>query len=499
MASIYKKKDRSCFVISWTDHDGKRRTRSSGSPNRRTAETIASKIEATEALRRSGVVDSLAESFAVEGRRPLAEHIRDYLAHCEHIGIACMHIAEKRRHLARVVDTPGIGSLADLTPDRLEHCLRTMRDQELSARTVNFCRQVAVALTGWLVKTGKLEVNRLKVVSRLDESRDRRRVRRALTSDELASLFDVAEPRGRLCWYASAYFAGLRRGDLQRLVWSDVDFNAGTITVSEGKARRVDTIPMHPALAAILKTRHDQLLAIPAAKVFPTTVTDRTRRGDFQRAGIDLVDDQGRVADLHSLRTTLGTNLARAGVAPQVAQRILRHASFTTTEKHYVTLSLVDSAGAIASLPSAWHPPAVVSTGTNGAAAKTAAFENKSQGIGTMLSCDTEQGQGSAGSSQLLTEKGLSEKSNALQTPNIDAPGRTRTSNLQIRSLPLYPVSGYATTTYSSPNSGGSKNGTTCAHPEALEPDLARVVASWQTLPAAIRTAILAIVAAQAK
>ena len=52
-----------------------------------------------------------------------------------------------------------------------------------------------------------------------------------------------------------------------------------------------------------------------------------------------------------TLRTTLGTQLARAGVAPQITQRIMRHADFRTTNRHYTVLGLADTAAAIDSLP----------------------------------------------------------------------------------------------------------------------------------------------------
>ena len=51
--------------------------------------------------------------------------------------------------------------------------------------------------------------------------------------------------------------------------------------------------------------------------------------------------------NLHALRTTLGPNLARAGVAPQLAQKIVRHADYRTTLKHYTVLGLVDTTRAI--------------------------------------------------------------------------------------------------------------------------------------------------------
>lgn len=255
-----------------------------------------------------------------------------------------------------------------------------MKDSGLSARSLNFARGIAVAFVQWLVKTGKAETNPLRIVPKQDESRDRRRVRRPLTDDELSRLLNVAREHGREAWYLAAALAGLRKGDLQRLTWTDVDFRENTLTIREGKAKRVDALPMHPQLAEALRRRLDECPAIGPAKVFPSTVTDRTRHKDFLRAGLareEVVrdidgqpvlvgsgkrrrpklrivceDEDGRVIDLHALRTTLGTHLARAGVAPQIAQRIMRHSDYRTTQAHYTVLGLSDTAGAVNALPS---------------------------------------------------------------------------------------------------------------------------------------------------
>ncbi len=66
---------------------------------------------------------------------------------------------------------------------------------------------------------------------------------------------------------------------------------------------------------------------------------------------IVVEDDEGRGIDLHAMRTTLGTQLARAGVTPQVAQRIMRHSDYRTTLKHYTVLGLVDTSAAMNRLP----------------------------------------------------------------------------------------------------------------------------------------------------
>ncbi|NBT69692.1 MAG: site-specific integrase, partial [Betaproteobacteria bacterium] len=172
-----------------------------------------------------------------------------------------------------------------------------------------------------------------------------------MTDDELSRLLAEAQKRGRDAWYLAAAFAGLRKGDLERLIWADVNFKESTLTIREGKAKRVDVIPMHPQLADALQRRLQANPALPTTRVWSASVGNLTRQKDFKRAGIDLVDAQGRVVDLHALRATLATQLARASVTPQVAQRILRHSDYRTTLKHYTMLGLVDTAAAIAKLP----------------------------------------------------------------------------------------------------------------------------------------------------
>jgi len=347
---------------------------------------------ADTALRREGVIDARRDRFSDENRKPLTQHVADYLGHCRHAGHAEMYVTEKVRQLDRLVEATGATRLSDLTADALENHLRTVREDGLSARTVNFARQIAVAFMGWCVRTGRAESNPLKVVPRLDERKDRRRVRRPLTDDELARLLETAGQRGRRAWYMAAALAGLRKGDLQRLRWADVDFDAGTITVSDGKAKRDDVIPMHSQLAEELERLRDKSPAMPLARVFPQTVTDMTRRKDFLRAGLahrEIVtdaegqpvmigkgkrrrpktrivaeDDEGRIVDLHAMRTTLGTNLAKAGVAPQLAQRIMRHADYRTTLRHYTVLGVTDTAKAIEQLPMIQQTQRAAATGT---------------------------------------------------------------------------------------------------------------------------------------
>ena len=73
---------------------------------------------------------------------------------------------------------------------------------------------------------------------------------------------------------------------------------------------------------------------------------------DLKAAGIAKTDSQGRTVDLHCLRHTFATMLSQAGVAPRMAQELLRHSDIRLTMNTYTHLQLVDTAGAVEALPS---------------------------------------------------------------------------------------------------------------------------------------------------
>ena len=72
---------------------------------------------------------------------------------------------------------------------------------------------------------------------------------------------------------------------------------------------------------------------------------------DLGAAGIEYRDGHDRVLDFHALRHTFGTNLARAGVAPKVAQELMRHSDVNLTLGIYSHVEMQDLAGAVEKLP----------------------------------------------------------------------------------------------------------------------------------------------------
>jgi len=133
-----------------------------------------------------------------------------------------------------------------------------------------------------------------------------------------------------------AVLTGLRRKELRELTWSDLDLSKGTLRVriDVGKAKREDVIPLHRQAVGELAAAKPAN-AEPGERVFKTMPTIQTFYKDLERARgswiseaqndaeqqsrrkstfLTKVDGEGRVVDLHAMRTTLGTNLALHGV-----------------------------------------------------------------------------------------------------------------------------------------------------------------------------------------
>ena len=82
----------------------------------------------------------------------------------------------------------------------------------------------------------------------------------------------------------------------------------------------------------------------------PTNLV-RALRKDLKAAGIPYRDELNRVLDVHALRHTTATHMAKAGVAPRTAQAIMRHSNIDLTMKVYTDPRLLDERTAVNALP----------------------------------------------------------------------------------------------------------------------------------------------------
>jgi integrase len=210
---------------------------------------------------------------------------------------------------------------------------------------------------------------------------DPRRPRRALTEEEFTRLVEAARnaparpeskrsiqegaksrrPEQRLSGpdradlYLVLVYTGLRINELTDLQVSSVRLDAAKpgidLPAVPGSKRREDRfIPLRADLVGLLRPRVEG--RAPTDRVFdvPADLIKRFN-ADCKRAGIPKRDERRRTVDIHSLRMTFNTWLAKAGVAPRIAQELMRHSDIALTTQVYTDPALFDLVTAVEALP----------------------------------------------------------------------------------------------------------------------------------------------------
>ena len=393
MASVFKKVQRKGepWFIDYTDENGKRK-RIKGCTDRGVTEQIARKLESDVELRRRGVIDPRADARAAHAARPLADHLDAYHAHLTAKGAtakyAGMTLERARRvvalvkgaTMATVVPPKRITTahreafleragkfvqsarLADLTADRVQAVLATLRDEGMSLQTANHHRTAIRGFSRWAWRSGRTADDPLVGVGGFNIKEDRRHDRRTLAVDELRRLIEAAHrgiahremigPTRALC-YRLAVATGLRFSEIKSITPESFDPDGGrpTVTVAASYTKNGEPATL-PLPADLAETLAGFVASIPrGGRVFP--LPDRGAamlRIDLAAAGIPYRDDAGQVFDFHSLRCQCATLADQAGVSPRVVQRMMRHSTLELTGR-YTRPRVADLEHAADSLP----------------------------------------------------------------------------------------------------------------------------------------------------
>jgi hypothetical protein len=135
---------------------------------------------------------------------------------------------------------------------------------------------------------------------------------------------------------------------------AQVDLERGLVTVpaSSAKSRREQTVELHARLVAALKAAKPEGVET-VAPIVPGHLhpMPRTPLADLNAAKVAPKDAEGRVVDLHALRTKFVSWLGATGAHPRTAQALAPHANIETTMQRYTDLRLFDLKAAVDRLP----------------------------------------------------------------------------------------------------------------------------------------------------
>ena len=137
-----------------------------------------------------------------------------------------------------------------------------------------------------------------------------------------------------------ALYTGLRRGEILRLRWADINFQKNVLIVQKsktkaGKGRNVNLNSMlRRKLLALFEQEHGEWI-FPSPKRFQIQGQPESHISDVKNAFRRAVSVAGiRSITFHQLRHTFCSRLADAGVSMPVIQDLAGHASITMTRRY---------------------------------------------------------------------------------------------------------------------------------------------------------------------
>ena len=290
----------------------------------------------------------------------------------------------------------------------------------------------------WMVNDQRVSESPFKYLKNINSDGSERHPRRSLEIDEARRLLESTQAAPerfgmtgfeRALLYRLAIETGLRANELRNLTISSFNLKTYTVTAvaSYSKNRKEYTLPLKKDTAVILKSYFAGKM--PSSKAFrvPDKPIDMLRP-DLEDANIPYVDDEGRYADFHALRHTTGSFLVASGAHPKVVQSIMRHSDINLTMGRYTHIFRGEESKAVADLPSLSLPSKQklreIATGTDDVTPNDLTYTGRI-GVRQRISANSNE---------------QTNLDNDSKTAFSNAPGRTRTCNLRIRSPRLYPI-----------------------------------------------------------
>jgi integrase len=357
------------WVGTWTDSLGNRHRRAL-STDRVVAQRTLNAIIRERDLELAGLGTESGQE------RDLRELKALYIAD---LGVTAVprHVRQVAAYLDGIFEATGAVRVGDLVPHRLMKHRADLLTAGRAVRTVNVRIACLRAMMRWCVQAGFLGQDPIARLKQLPEREStQRRRRRAMSEEEIDRFLAAVRADDRACaahsprvpqepLFAAFLLTGARYGELTSTTWTDVDFERRMLRLraETTKARKERSIPLRDEMLSALRSLRgahvtvlrrplnprDRVFLSPEGQPWSWASTNLMRIfvRTLEAAGIERVDDAGRQLDIHGLRHTAATRLARAGVGLVQAQRILGHADPKLTARVYSHLEPEDLRDAI--------------------------------------------------------------------------------------------------------------------------------------------------------
>jgi len=292
-----------------------------------------------------------------QNEKPLAEHLDDFQKSLEDREISPAQVALVIGRLRRAFDAIGWQLLSDLSGNRFQAYLATLRKKGRSQQTLKHSVRHAKQFAKFLLEDDRVESDPFRKL-RPPKVTERRHRRRALTPDECTKLLKAAQECSPMyglsgpnqeALFLVALNTGFRASELSRLVVADLHLDGEhphvSLSASKTKNRDEARIPLRDQ--DVVQFLKYWIAGKPRnAKLWPGNWASSRGGSKMIREALEAaqipyeVDD--RKADFHALRYTFITTLIKAGEPPAYVQRLARHSDINLTYRVYTDLGLED-------------------------------------------------------------------------------------------------------------------------------------------------------------
>lgn len=153
-----------------------------------------------------------------------------------------------------------------------------------------------------------------------------------LSDEELSRLLETLESwpcRDSAAFIKFKLLTGLRRGELFKLRWDDVDFGRGLVTLRKPKGGKTITLPLSKAALEVIEK-----LDRKSDYVFPGKGGEQRSNFNGPWARIRKAAQLPKDFRLHGLRHHFASALVSSGVDLYVVQQLLTHKDSKTTQRY---------------------------------------------------------------------------------------------------------------------------------------------------------------------
>jgi integrase len=325
MGHLYQRVKGGVWTAKFTDEAGVIRRVSTKTRDRKIAERILTNYVAEVDRVRAGVVSREELNGVRVKMTTLANALEKFETKMTADGSGEKYICTTMQQVEQVLGNSDIDSVAKISRERIEKWVANeVQKRVYTPKTINHYLTAVKSFVRYLVEIELLPKDPIKLIRKLNVEIGQKKKRRALTADEVERLLAVADAR-RCLIYRLLLGTGLRSTELSLLTPSQVDFKRNVLTIEAAKTKnkKGDVLPMRPDLVKEVRDWVAESGVEPHERMFrfDSGSIRRSLYRDLVKAGIERVGADGRSVDVHSLRKTFDTMLAKAGVPLTTVQR----------------------------------------------------------------------------------------------------------------------------------------------------------------------------------